>query len=265
MNIKQVDFLDVKLDLSTGKRSPFRKPLDNPTYVNKTSSHPPSVIKEIPRSVQDRLSMLSSSNVEFDEAAPPYKEDLKKAGYEDEIKFQKPEKGKKKNRSRKKIWFNPPFSLTVKTNVTKMYVEIIDKAFPAGQPYLKKLFNRNNMGISYSTTQNMGAIISSHNKKILKQGQEKDILEVKCNCNEKDDCPLEGHCLEKEIVYQAKASAADGEIKFYTGLTEPEFKLRFGNHKKSFKHEKYAYETTLSTYTWERKNSGINCKKTWKI
>ena len=130
---------------------------------------------------------------------------------------------------------------------------------------LKKLFNRNNMGISYSTTQNMGAIISSHNKKILKQDQEKDILEVKCNCNEKDDCPLEGHCMEKEIVYQAKASAADGEIKFYTGLTEPEFKLRFGNHKKSFKHEKYAHETTLSTYTWEKKNSGINCKINWKI
>ena len=71
INIRQVEFLDIKLDLVTGRTSPYRKPLDNPTYVNKQSSHPPSVIKQIPRSVQDRLSMLSSTNEEFERAAPP--------------------------------------------------------------------------------------------------------------------------------------------------------------------------------------------------
>ena len=233
MNIKQVDFLDVKLDLSTGKTCPFRKPLDNPTYVNKLSSHPPSVIKQIPKSVQDRLSILSSTNEEFERAAPPYKEALKKAGYNEDIKYQKPTSGQRKNRGRKKLWFNPPFSLTVKTNITKMYADIINKAFPAGHPYLRKLFNKNNMGISYSTTQNMGAIISSHNKKILKQEEDKDVVKVGCNCNDRESCPLEGNCLQREVVYQAEASATDGETKFYTGLTEPEFKLRFGNHKKS--------------------------------
>ena len=78
VNIKKVEFLDAILDLSTGTRGPYKKPLDNPTYVNKLSSHPPAVIKQIPRSVQDRLSTLSSNKEEFDRAAPPYVEALKK-------------------------------------------------------------------------------------------------------------------------------------------------------------------------------------------
>ena len=143
--------------------------------------------------------------------------------------------------------------MTVQTNVTKMYADIINKAFPAGHPYLRKLFNKNNMGISYSTTQNMGAIISGHNKKILRQYEKKNTLEPGCNCNDKDNCPLERKCLQEEIVYQAEANAADGEVKYYTGLTEPDFKKRFGNHKKSFEHLRYSHETTLSSYVWEKR------------
>ena len=33
------------------------------------------------------------------------------------------------------------------------------------------------------------------------------------------------------------------------------FKLRYGNHKKSFQHEKYKSETTLSSYVWDQ---GLN-------
>ena len=35
------------------------------------------------------------------------------------------------------------------------------------------------------------------------------------------------------------------------GSTETEFKLRFNNHKKSFKHNNYKSETTLSKYIWD--------------
>ena len=58
-------------------------------------------------------------------------------------------------------------------------------------------------------------------------------------------------------MYQAEANAADGEVKYYTGLTEPDFKKRFGNHKKSFEHLRYSHETTLSSYVWEKKNAGV--------
>ena len=84
------EFLDVIFDLSTGKRTPYRKPLDTPTYVNSSSCHPPSVLNQIPKSVQNRLSNLASTKDEFDLAVPPYQDALKKAGYDDVLKFEKP-------------------------------------------------------------------------------------------------------------------------------------------------------------------------------
>ena len=38
---KQVNFLDVTLDLASGTFWPYRKPNDTPLYVNTMSSHPP--------------------------------------------------------------------------------------------------------------------------------------------------------------------------------------------------------------------------------
>ena len=37
------DFLDVTLDLFTGKYFPYRKPNDNPLYVNAHSNHPTNI------------------------------------------------------------------------------------------------------------------------------------------------------------------------------------------------------------------------------
>ena len=64
-------------------------------------------------------------------------------------------------------------------------------------------------------------------------------------------------------MYQAEVNAADGEAKYYTGLTEPDFKKRFANHKKSFEHLRYSHETTLSSYVWEKKSAGIGCNIKW--
>ena len=70
VNVKRVEFLDAILDLNTAKTEPYKKPLDTPKYVNANSSHPPSVIKHIPKSVESRLSVLSSSETEFNRAVP---------------------------------------------------------------------------------------------------------------------------------------------------------------------------------------------------
>ena len=40
-NLHVVNFLDVTFDLSTGKHKPYRKPNDDPLYINKHSNHPP--------------------------------------------------------------------------------------------------------------------------------------------------------------------------------------------------------------------------------
>ena len=47
-NLHHVDFLDVSLDLRTGKYSPFRKPNDTPLYIHCKSNHPPIIIKQLP-------------------------------------------------------------------------------------------------------------------------------------------------------------------------------------------------------------------------
>ena len=168
--MKATDFLDIYLDLNTGKTSPFRKPLHTPTYVHSQSSHPSNILKQIPQLVQDRISRLSSSEAEFNNAAPPYNEALRAAGYKEKMTFKKPTQNQgqnKRKRRRKFLYFNPPFSAAVQSNVTKMFFAIIDRCFPRTHPYLGKLFNRRTFKVSYCTTRNVDAIISSHNTKIL--------------------------------------------------------------------------------------------------
>ena len=50
-NLKVVDYLDVMLNLTTGKYYPFRKPDNDPLYINAKSNHPPSTIRQIPASI----------------------------------------------------------------------------------------------------------------------------------------------------------------------------------------------------------------------
>ena len=47
-NLKAVNFLDVTLNLTTGKYQPYNKPDNNPLYINILSNHPPNIIKNIP-------------------------------------------------------------------------------------------------------------------------------------------------------------------------------------------------------------------------
>ena len=44
-NLKVVDYLDVMLNLTTGKYYSFRKPDNDPLYINAKSNHPPSTIE----------------------------------------------------------------------------------------------------------------------------------------------------------------------------------------------------------------------------
>ena len=59
-NLHVVNFLDVTCDLSTGKYKPYRKPNDDPLYINKNSNHPPSILRQLPTSINKRISTLSS-------------------------------------------------------------------------------------------------------------------------------------------------------------------------------------------------------------
>ena len=68
-NLHAVNYLDVTFDLRKGTYLPYRKPDNPPVYINSCSNHPPTVIKQLPRSISKRLSDLSYN--------PPYSANIK--------------------------------------------------------------------------------------------------------------------------------------------------------------------------------------------
>ena len=101
---------------------------------------------------------------------------MAESGFEHKITFQKQQNtstvtNNTKNRKRKIIWFNPPFSLNVSTNIGKKFFSLLGKHFPKTHQ-LHKLFNRNNVKVSYSSLPNFKSVINVNNKNILNE-QEK--------------------------------------------------------------------------------------------
>ena len=95
-NLKVVDYLDVTFNLNDGSYRPYRNP-----------DRPPSITKQLPQSIEKRLSQLSTSLLKI-------------------IKIGK-------NRKRNIIWFNPPYSKSLKTNFGKYFFRLLNKHFLPGQ------------------------------------------------------------------------------------------------------------------------------------
>ena len=57
----------------------------------------------------------------------------------------------------------------------------------------------------------------------------------------------------------------EDETKTYIGATATTFKLRHANHKKSFNHRIYEFDTEISKYIWELKDSNKAFSIQWKI
>ena len=50
-NLKITNYLDVTLNLSDGSYCSYKKPNEETNYIHVNSDHPPSIIKEISRSI----------------------------------------------------------------------------------------------------------------------------------------------------------------------------------------------------------------------
>ena len=137
----------------------------------------------------------------FKEAAQFYQIALDNAGYKFVLKYNPQEQNskRKKRRQRKITWFNPPFSKNVATNIGKEFFRLMEKCFPPGH-ILNPIINKNTVKLSYSCLQNMGSVISSKNKKLLKSGHN---LPPLCTCGQ-DSCPVDGKCTQENVIYQAK-------------------------------------------------------------
>ena len=108
---------------------------------------------------------------------------------------------------------------------------------------------------------NIEHIIQAHNAKILNSGG----AEPKpCSCRNKKNCPLDGSCQEECLVYKAEVQSKK-ETKIYYGMCEGKFKIRYNNHQKSFRDQKYENETALSKYVWENRDRGQEVKIKWSI
>ena len=177
---------------------PFIKQNGEPIYVNINSNHPIAVIKRIPRSINSRLNRYSSNIDIFNKYKPIYEVGLKNSAYistkleysdgnqdkndcsdnnSSSIDYDKRKKKKMKNndsrdrnnndddnnsnnkdKNRRVLWFTPPFNKQVKTNIGKIFINLIKKHFPPSHK-LHKIFNRNTLKVGYSCIDNIDKII----------------------------------------------------------------------------------------------------------
>ena len=180
-----------------------------------------------------------------------YEEALKRSGYSNiNLSFHQLSTSHVKwKRHRNIIWLNPSYSHTIITNLAKKFLQLIDLQFPPLNKF-HKIFNSNNVKVSYYCTQNVGNIIKSHNKKLIKSSNHH---EQPCNCGEKDDCPLEGKCRTKNIIYKCIVSTSGHPDKVYLETAEGDSKKRYYKHISSFKNKTQMNKTTFAKYVWEYK------------
>ena len=267
-NKTTVNFLDVTLNLSTNTHSPYTKPDNTILYVHKNSNHPPTVTKNLPHNINLRLTTLSSNEHEFNKAAPPYQKALNDSGYTHTLKYQHTPSQPHRNRRQRRrniTWCNPPYNANVQTNVGRKFLHIIETCFPPTHP-LHKIFNRHTLKLSYSCMPNVKQHIDSHNRHILNQNRQDTSTTTNCNCRIRTDCPLDGHCLTSNIVYQATVTRQDtGTDCTYIGLCTTDFKARYRNHKTSFTHIDKQHQTELSKHIWQLKSNNIDHSIKWRI
>ena len=105
-----------------------------------------NLLTDLPKAINKRITDISCNQDIFDAAKSTYEQPLSKIGFNEELKYNnKDSKGKtrnkeKRDRRRKIIWFNPPFSLNVKTNIGKLFFKMLKKNFPKSNPF-SKIFN----------------------------------------------------------------------------------------------------------------------------
>ena len=89
------------------------------------------------------------------------------------------------------------------------------------------------------------------------------------NCRNKETCPLQNKCMNKDIVYKATISTSNtNDTKHYIGMTLSTFKERYRNHLKSFPHKKIfkrnrTFETHLAPKAKQNRfrHEMVNSKK----
>ena len=111
------------------------------------------------------------------------------------------------------------FGSTPLSDIARSFLHLVDTHFPAGHK-LHKIFNRNTVKVSYSFMNNVRSIITNHNTRIIRKSQTQFTSADNCNCRNKEACPLQNKCMNKDIVYKATISTSNAnDTKHYIGMT----------------------------------------------
>ena len=100
--LKSADFLDIKLNLKDSNYQPYRKPNSGPIYINKSSNYPKNIIKDLPKSIEKRLSDTSCNQEGFEAALPIYEEALRKSGFNEKLSYTKSNSHNSKKKEEKR-------------------------------------------------------------------------------------------------------------------------------------------------------------------
>ena len=149
-NFKAVYYLDITFDLTTGLFKSYNKINNISRYVKCKIKALAIYTERNTKICSKRISSNSCNEQVFNAAAPFYNDILDKCGYSEKLSFEKEQyTHERRNRGRNIIWYNPPFSKNVKTNIAKQFLYLLDKHFGRNHKY-HKIFNCNNVKISYS-------------------------------------------------------------------------------------------------------------------
>ena len=74
-------------DLDNNAYKPFRKENNKSIYINRHSNHPPNILKQLPKSIEKRISETLSNKDNFDESIKPYKDALKETGFREALNY----------------------------------------------------------------------------------------------------------------------------------------------------------------------------------
>ena len=171
------------------------------------------IIQNIPKSINKRLSEISIDKNSINQSASLYQKALDDSGYHHHLTFtpslMQSLNSTRRNCRRNVIWYNPPFSKNVATNVGRMLLKILYEEFPESH-VLHKIFNLNTVKISYSCMLNLKQIIDGRNKSILQKTTAPPIFKA-CNCRRAPDCLMAGNCLTSSLIYQATVTTEDSK------------------------------------------------------
>ena len=101
---------------------------------------------------------------------PAYSDALKESEFQAKLIYTSAQSNNDKNddkqRKREIIWYNPPYSANIKTNIGKNFLNLIKKHFLKTNK-LHKILNKNTVKINYSCKSNISSVISGHNKLVV--------------------------------------------------------------------------------------------------